>query len=229
MRNNMKKHTCQVFACLSRARPPCLSFSVRLTLFVVRRTKQTARSSTGGMAPRKQLATQAARKSAPATGGVKKPTGGIRKDIISFESGAFSRESSRSQGSSRVGSQNDSDVSAAASDDDDDDGVSYVDDEGGAAVVWLTPRIPGLSPAISRIGSIFAQQQCDIEEDAELTTACVDEPKHDKIAEVVSKTAKSPAVVEPKQKKRKHEKHESKEDERNVQYGKVFDWKKFGF
>ena len=36
------------------------------------RTKQTARKSTGGKAPRKQLATKAARKSAPASGGVKK-------------------------------------------------------------------------------------------------------------------------------------------------------------
>ena len=37
------------------------------------RTKQTARKSTGGKAPRKSLATKAARKSAPANGGVKKP------------------------------------------------------------------------------------------------------------------------------------------------------------
>jgi hypothetical protein len=37
------------------------------------RTKQTARKSTGGKAPRKALATKAARKSTPATGGVKKP------------------------------------------------------------------------------------------------------------------------------------------------------------
>uniref|UniRef100_A0A2I2YFJ5 Histone H3 n=1 Tax=Gorilla gorilla gorilla TaxID=9595 RepID=A0A2I2YFJ5_GORGO len=37
------------------------------------RTKQTARKSTGGKAPRKQLATKAARKSAPSTGRVKKP------------------------------------------------------------------------------------------------------------------------------------------------------------
>ena len=37
------------------------------------RTKQTARKSTGGKAPRKQLASKAARKSAPSTGGVKKP------------------------------------------------------------------------------------------------------------------------------------------------------------
>ena len=37
------------------------------------RTKQTARKSTGGKAPRKQLATKAARKSAPQSGGVKKP------------------------------------------------------------------------------------------------------------------------------------------------------------
>ena len=40
--------------------------------FKMARTKQTARKSTGGKAPRKQLATKAARKSAPATGGVKK-------------------------------------------------------------------------------------------------------------------------------------------------------------
>jgi len=37
------------------------------------RTKQTARKSTGGKAPRKTLATKAARKSAPAPGGIKKP------------------------------------------------------------------------------------------------------------------------------------------------------------
>ena len=43
------------------------------TLQAMARTKQTARKSTGGKAPRKQLATKAARKSAPATGGVKKP------------------------------------------------------------------------------------------------------------------------------------------------------------
>ena len=36
------------------------------------RTKQTARKSTGGKGPRKQLCTKAARKGAPATGGVKK-------------------------------------------------------------------------------------------------------------------------------------------------------------
>ncbi|KAG8319535.1 hypothetical protein J6590_089751 [Homalodisca vitripennis] len=41
--------------------------------YAMARTKQTARKSTGGKAPRKQLATKAARKSAPATGGVKKP------------------------------------------------------------------------------------------------------------------------------------------------------------
>ena len=37
------------------------------------RTKQTARKSTGGKAPRKQLAAKAARKTAPAPQGVKKP------------------------------------------------------------------------------------------------------------------------------------------------------------
>ena len=47
--------------------------SVTFTASIMARTKQTARKSTGGKAPRKQLATKAARKSAPATGGVKKP------------------------------------------------------------------------------------------------------------------------------------------------------------
>lgn len=37
------------------------------------RTKATARKSAGGKAPRKQLATKAARKVAPGTGGIKKP------------------------------------------------------------------------------------------------------------------------------------------------------------
>ena len=37
------------------------------------RTKQTARKSTGGKAPRKQLATKAARASASTKGGIKKP------------------------------------------------------------------------------------------------------------------------------------------------------------
>ncbi|TGZ56702.1 hypothetical protein CRM22_010103 [Opisthorchis felineus] len=39
----------------------------------IARTKQTALKSAGGKAPRKQLATEAARKSAPATFGVKQP------------------------------------------------------------------------------------------------------------------------------------------------------------
>ncbi len=54
-------------ASYKRAVDPCK------TIVEMARTKQTARKSTGGKAPRKQLATKAARKSAPATGGVKKP------------------------------------------------------------------------------------------------------------------------------------------------------------
>ena len=55
-------------------RTPHFSMTLILQLFItMARTKQTARKSTGGKAPRKQLATKAARKSAPATGGVKKP------------------------------------------------------------------------------------------------------------------------------------------------------------
>ena len=37
------------------------------------RTKQTARKSTGGKAPRKALATKAAQRTAPSSGGIKKP------------------------------------------------------------------------------------------------------------------------------------------------------------
>ncbi|KAJ0976796.1 hypothetical protein J5N97_012270 [Dioscorea zingiberensis] len=54
--------------------PPERKYSVWIGVpLSMARTKQTARKSTGGKAPRKQLATKAARKSAPATGGVKKP------------------------------------------------------------------------------------------------------------------------------------------------------------
>jgi histone H3 len=44
---------------------PLLSFFVVSPLVQMARTKQTARKSTGGKAPRKQLATKAARKNAP--------------------------------------------------------------------------------------------------------------------------------------------------------------------
>ena len=52
------------------------------------RWKQTARKSTGGKAPRKQLATLAARRSDPATGGVKK----TKKAVIDLESSSSSSE-----------------------------------------------------------------------------------------------------------------------------------------
>ena len=45
----------------------------RYILINMARTKQTARKSTGGKAPRKLLATKAARRLAPQFGGVKKP------------------------------------------------------------------------------------------------------------------------------------------------------------
>ena len=48
-------------------------YALYLKPVIMARTKQTARKSTGGKAPRKQLATKAARKSAPTAGGVKKP------------------------------------------------------------------------------------------------------------------------------------------------------------
>jgi hypothetical protein len=202
------------------------------------------------MAPRKALATQAARKSAPATGGVKKPSGGNRKDITSFDSDQFSRESSRRS------SRDVSPVQDAAS---------------GATVVWLVPRIPGLSTPCTRIGTIFSQGKSDYEEDGvgavvvskQVESLNVVNPKklpkrhrkkkdvvigkqgdspnviypkklpkrHRKEEDVViCKQVESPHVVNPKKlHKRKRKERESKEDERNVQYGTVFDWKKFGF
>ncbi|XP_052012575.1 uncharacterized protein LOC127664554 [Apodemus sylvaticus] len=58
---------------LYKKEPTGFSFLSPAFFVTMARTKQTARKSTGGKAPRKQLATKAARKSAPATGGVKKP------------------------------------------------------------------------------------------------------------------------------------------------------------
>ncbi|XP_064908964.1 uncharacterized protein LOC102093168 [Columba livia] len=62
-----------VYALKRQGRRASTSLYCRRGRTAMARTKQTARKSTGGKAPRKQLATKAARKSAPATGGVKKP------------------------------------------------------------------------------------------------------------------------------------------------------------
>ncbi|XP_037591302.1 histone H3-like centromeric protein CSE4 [Cebus imitator] len=72
---NWKNRTNQkAFAFINRSKTSCFfSRDHFLNPPLMARTKQTARKSTGGKAPRKQLATKAARKSAPATGGVKKP------------------------------------------------------------------------------------------------------------------------------------------------------------
>lgn len=51
-----------------KAHLTCNAGIPQLFLNSMARTKQTARKSTGGKAPRKQLATKAARKSAPTTG-----------------------------------------------------------------------------------------------------------------------------------------------------------------
>ena len=162
------------------------------------------------MAPRKALATQAARKSAPATGGVKKPAGGNRKDITSSDSHQFSRESSRR--SSRD--------------------VSPVQDAASATVVWLVPRIPGLSSPSTRISNIFSQGTSDSEEEgvgAAVVCKQVESPKvlnPKKLSKrqrkeedvVVCKKVESPKVVNPKKlPKRQRKERESEEDERNVQ------------
>lgn len=51
------------------------------------RTKQTERKPTGGSAPRKALATKAARKSAPATGGLYRPLVDQNSDLSGQEGG----------------------------------------------------------------------------------------------------------------------------------------------
>jgi histone H3 len=58
-------------SCTDGVLPP--SFFFLFLLKEMARTKQTARNSTGGKAPRKQLATNAARNNAAANSGVKKP------------------------------------------------------------------------------------------------------------------------------------------------------------
>jgi hypothetical protein len=64
----------------SISRPRALVFPsqnslIQFNLLIIKmdRTKETTHKSTGGKAHRKQLATKAARKSAPVTGGIKKP------------------------------------------------------------------------------------------------------------------------------------------------------------
>ena len=68
---------CVTFLCKTSSKPvtsPLKPYYLENNSFEkMARTKQTARKSTGGKAPRKQLASKAARKSTPATGGVKKP------------------------------------------------------------------------------------------------------------------------------------------------------------
>ena len=68
-----EKLSCQCFVKVSKLGYRFILLSQFYLYLKMARTKQTARKSTGGKAPRKQLATKAARKSAPATGGVKKP------------------------------------------------------------------------------------------------------------------------------------------------------------
>ncbi len=59
-----------VLLCISQVAVVVATFPSLMHIYIF---FQTARKSTGGKAPRKQLATKAARKSVPSTGGVKKP------------------------------------------------------------------------------------------------------------------------------------------------------------
>ena len=63
-----------------RSRRSASSALARAWILDMARTKQTARKSTGGKAPRKQLATKAARKSAPTTGGARARARDVARD-----------------------------------------------------------------------------------------------------------------------------------------------------
>lgn len=69
---SIKADTAVVFVFVDFYRDKWLRF-FSVTLQAMARRKQTARKSTGGKAPHKHLATKVARKSSPATGGIKKP------------------------------------------------------------------------------------------------------------------------------------------------------------
>ena len=88
------------------------------------RTKQTARKSTGGKAPRKQLATEAARKSAPATGGVITKAHQIRR--LKRE---MREEPKFINGIDLLGGVNNNDSDDGDGDSDDGDGDDSDDDE----------------------------------------------------------------------------------------------------
>ena len=119
-----------------------------LTITHFYKTKQTDRKSTGGNAPHKSLATKAARKSAPSTGGVKKPTGGIRKDITSRDSGEFGRKSAKKSKKiescdstgfsvkSGSGACSGSEASSASESEEGEEG----EDEN-VEVAWISPRM----------------------------------------------------------------------------------------
>jgi len=71
----------RIFLVLDFFLQPVLHNQSTYPLVTMARTKQTARKSTGGKAPRKQLITKAARKSASAVSGVKKASSIIKKTI----------------------------------------------------------------------------------------------------------------------------------------------------
>lgn len=62
--------SCRLIPLLARNTPPPLSMHPHSSKIV---SNTITGKSTGGKAPRKQLASKAARKAAPSTGGVKKP------------------------------------------------------------------------------------------------------------------------------------------------------------
>jgi len=156
------------------------------------------------------------------------PTGGRRKCITSSELDGFGRKSSRSRASLGSDAEMSSQSSFDSDFNDNSDGSKESAEEDGVEVVWLSPRIPTMATPQSRIGAIFCVENRDVEEeimplyDENEPVKKLESPFR---ADAHFKTPKSssPTLKKPKRKL------QPQEDERNVQYGKVFDWKKFGF
>ena len=148
------------------------------------------------------------------------PTGGRRKCITSSKLDEFGRKSSRPRHSLSSDSEMNSQSSSDADSNDDSDDNKQGAEEDGVEVVWLSPRIPTLPTPLSRISAVFAAEDRDVEEEVM--------PLHEASPSRAYAPFKAPKSSVPAPKKPKRER-ETQEDERNVQYGKVFDWKKFGF
>ena len=149
------------------------------------RTKQTARKSTGGMAPRKQLATSAARRSAP----VNSPQNavGYRSMVTSRGRGSFQPSGSNDDQAHSAKRSRQSPpavtiialktISSPPADDeilqdycDDEDGVNYCDDEDDVAYRPTAPSVQAPLTPHDLLRSLVLLQQFDGSFDASVVS-----------------------------------------------------------